>query len=107
MVQKDTPGDYVVSTGEQHSVREFCEIVANRLGFNLAWEGEGLNEVGINKSSGKVIIRISEEFYRPAEVNTLLGDCTKAKTVLGWKPEYSFEDLVHEMVQDEWRLQSA
>ena len=105
MVQQDEPDDYVVSTGEQHSVREFCEIVANRLGFTLEWSGTGLNEVGINKASGQVIIRISKEFYRPAEVNTLLGDCTKAKSLLGWKPQYSFEDLVHEMVSEEWKLQ--
>jgi GDPmannose 4,6-dehydratase len=107
MVQKDTPDDYVISTGEQHSVREFCENVANRLGFNLQWIGEGLHEVGVNQLTGKVIIRLSEEFYRPAEVHTLLGDCTKAKTVLEWKPEYSFEDLVHEMVQEEWKIQHA
>ena len=102
LVQKDVSDDYVISSGEQHSVRDFCDMVADYLGVQIEWLGEGLDEVGINMKTGETLIEVSEEFYRPAEVNTLLGDCTKAKQALNWVPKYSFKDLVHEMCSDEF-----
>ncbi len=101
MLQQDRGDDYVISSGEEHSVRDFCENVANYLGMNLTWEGEELNEVGIDKNTGRTVIRVNKDFYRPAEVPTILGDCTKARTVLGWTPEYSFTQLVEEMCKFE------
>jgi GDPmannose 4,6-dehydratase len=97
MLQQDTPEDYVIATGEQYSVREFVEHCAPYFGLRIRWEGEGLNEVGINKLNGKVIIRVDKKYFRPAEVETLLGDASKARTKLGWKPTYSFNDLVEDM----------
>ena len=79
--------------------------VAAYLGFEIEWRGEGLDEVGINKSTGKTIIKVNKDFYRPAEVPTIFGDCTKAKTVLGWTPEYTFKDLVFDMCESEMRIQ--
>ena len=102
LVQQDVSDDYVISSGEQHSVRDFCDMVADYLGIQIEWQGEGLDEVGIDMKTGQTLIEVSEEFYRPAEVNTLLGDCTKAKQTLNWVPKYSFKDLVHEMCSDEF-----
>jgi GDPmannose 4,6-dehydratase len=97
MLQQDTPDDFVIATGEQYSVKEFVEKCAPFFGLKIRWEGEGLNEVGINTMNNKVIIRVNEKYFRPAEVETLLGDSTKARSVLGWTTEYSFDDLVHDM----------
>jgi GDPmannose 4,6-dehydratase len=97
MLQKDTPDDFVIATGEQYSVKEFIERCAPYYGIKIRWEGEGLDEVGINDYTNKVIIRVDPKYFRPAEVETLLGDSTKARSVLGWTPEYSFDDLVREM----------
>lgn len=97
ILQQDKPEDFVIATGEQYSVKEFIERCAPYYGMKIRWEGEGLDEVGINDFTGKVIIRVDPKYFRPAEVETLLGDATKAKTVLGWTPEYSFDDLVREM----------
>lgn len=99
MLQKDTPDDYVVATGETHSVREFVEVAAKELGMEIEWKGSGVNEVGIDKASGKEIVKIDEKYFRPAEVELLLGDPTKAKKQLGWVPKYSFQALVKEMVE--------
>lgn len=101
ILQQDEPDDYVVATGETHTVREFCELAFKSAGINLVWEGEGLNEKGVDKDTGKVLIRISEKFFRPTEVDLLLGDPTKAKTKLGWKPRVSFEELVDMMVKSD------
>ena len=101
MLQQDTPEDYVIATGEQYSVRDFCQAVARHLGFSIHWEGQGLNEVGVNTETGQPIIKISEQYYRPAEVNSLIGDATRARTALGWQPQYSFQDLVNDMCQSE------
>lgn len=106
MMQQDEAKDYVISSGEQHSVRDFCESVAKYLNFDLLWQGEGLSEVGINTKTNKIVIRINEEFYRPAEVQTLLGDCTKAKMELDWKLEYNFDELVYEMCEQEMEIQT-
>ncbi len=105
ILQQDKPDDYVISSDEEHSVRDFCNDVATYLGFEIEWRGEGLDEVGINKSTGKTIIKVNKDFYRPAEVPTIFGDCTKAKTVLGWTPEYTFKDLVFDMCESEMRIQ--
>ncbi len=100
MLQQDTPDDYVIATGESHTVREFVEEVAKYLGMKIAWEGSGLDEVGKDEN-GKVIIRINEKYYRPNEVNNLLGDSKKAREKLGWKPKVSFKDLVQMMVESD------
>lgn len=99
ILQQDKPDDYVLSMNEMHTVREFVEIAAKDLGMEIIWEGKGLDEVGKDKLTGKVIVRISEKYFRPAEVDLLLGDSTKARTELNWKPKYTFEQLVHEMIQ--------
>lgn len=98
MMQQATPDDYVISSGEVHSVREFCEIAAEFTGFNLKWENEGIDEIGIDLKSGKVLVTIDQRYMRPADVEYLRGDCSKAESKLGWKREYSFTDLVKEMV---------
>lgn len=99
MLQQDSSDDYVVATGETHSVREFVELAAKHLEFDLKWEGSGLDEKGIDKKTGKTIVAIDEKYFRPAEVDLLLGDPAKAKRQLNWVPKYSFEDLVQEMVE--------
>jgi GDPmannose 4,6-dehydratase len=97
MLQHDTPGDYVVATGEKHSVREFIEISAEYFGYQIVWKGKGVDEVGIDAKSGKTLIKINPYFYRPAEVDLLVGDSTKARTVLNWQPKYNFKKLVEDM----------
>ena len=97
MLQQDEPDDYVIATGEQYSVREFVKAAAPYFGMSIAWEGEGLNEVGIDKLTKREVIKVSPKYFRPAEVETLLGDATKAKKKLGWEPKISFEQLVEDM----------
>ena len=97
MLQQDEPDDYVIATGEQYSVREFVEEAAPYFGMKISWEGEGLNEVGIDKLSKKTVIRVDPKYFRPAEVETLLGDASKAKEKLGWEPKISFKQLVEDM----------
>lgn len=98
MLQQDVPDDYVIATGESHSVREFVVAAAKALEIPLAWEGAGLDEVA-KDAQGKVILTINKQFYRPAEVDALRGDATKAREKLGWKPEVSFEELVAMMAR--------
>ena len=98
ILQNDKPDDYVLSTNEYHSVREFVEKTFGLKGFNIKWKGEGINEIGYDENTGRELIFISEKYFRPAEVDELLGDSTKARTELGWKLDYSFDDLVKEMV---------
>jgi GDPmannose 4,6-dehydratase len=97
MLQQDTPDDFVIATGEQYSVKDFVNKCAPYYHLSIRWEGEGLNEVGINNYNNKVIIRVDEKYFRPAEVETLLGDPSKAKSVLGWQPEHTFDSLVEDM----------
>jgi len=97
MLQQDKPKDYVIATGEQYSVKEFVERCAPKFGFNIQWEGEGLNEIGRDVISNKIIIKINPKYFRPAEVESLLGDSTLARNELGWKPKYTFQQLVDEM----------
>jgi len=99
MLQQQFPDDYVLSMEEQHSVRDFVDISCKNLGFDIEWCGDNINEVGIDKNTGKIIIQINPDYYRPTEVETLIGDCTKAKTKLKWKPEYTFKNLVEEMCE--------
>mgnify|MGYP000741714189 CR=1 FL=1 len=102
MLQHDTPDDYVIATGETHSVREFVEYAASKLGWEIVWEGSGLQEIGKDKTTGKVLVKIDEAYYRPAEVDLLLGDATKAKTVLGWQPKVKFKELADIMLAAEF-----
>jgi GDPmannose 4,6-dehydratase len=100
MLQQDIPEDYVIATGEQSSVRQFCELAFREADIDLVWEGENENEKGICKATGRVLIEVDPEYYRPAEVETLLGDPTKARTQLGWNPrKTSFEELVKIMMK--------
>jgi len=97
MLQQENPEDYVIATGEQYSVRQFVEACAPYFGMNIEWVGEGLDEVGIDTNSNKVVIKIDPKYFRPTEVESLLGDSTLAQNVLGWKPEISFEELIKDM----------
>ncbi len=115
MLQQQTPEDYVIATGRQESVRRFIELTANELGWtnrskklspSIIWEGEGLSEVGRRADTGAVVVRIDPRYFRPAEVETLLGDPTKAKEQLGWSPTTTLEELVHEMVSAD-KLEAA
>ncbi len=100
MLQADKPDDYVIATGEQHTVREFCELAFREVGIELEWQGTGIEEKGISRVDGRVLVEVDPKYFRPAEVETLLGDPTKAKTELGWNPrKTSFEDLVKIMVR--------
>ncbi|MDE6243930.1 MAG: GDP-mannose 4,6-dehydratase, partial [Muribaculaceae bacterium] len=99
ILQQPKPDDYVIATGEQHSVREFCQLAFRRAGIELRFEGEGENEKGIDVKTGKVLVEVSADFYRPTDVVNLLGDPTKAREELGWNPQKtSFEQLVNLMV---------
>ncbi|MFA7218744.1 MAG: GDP-mannose 4,6-dehydratase [Dehalococcoidales bacterium] len=99
MLQHHTPEDFVIATGENHSVREFCTLAFKEVGINLRWEGKGIKEKGIDQETGKVLVEVDPKYFRPAEVALLLGDPTKAKSVLGWNPtKTSFPELVKKMV---------
>ena len=97
MLQQDSPEDYVIATGQQYSVREFVEKSADYFGMDIEWHGEGLDEIGIDKNTGRVVIKVDDKYFRPAEVESLLGDATKAKEQLGWEPKISFDELVEDM----------
>ncbi len=101
MLQQELPDDWVVATGETHSVREFVEKAFAHVDVEIAWRGEGLDEVGFDKKTGAVIVQIDPRYFRPAEVDLLIGDASKAKKELGWEPKTAFDELVKEMVQNE------
>ena len=102
ILQHDQPEDFVIATGEMHSVREFVELAFKYVGIEIDWTGEGIEEKGINKKTGEVVVEIDPKYFRPAEVDLLLGDPTKARTLLGWNPtKTSFEELVEKMVQSD------
>ncbi len=112
MLQQDSPDDYVIATGKQHSVRQFVEAVFRELGMEIQWKGRGKDETGIARSivpessrlDGKTVVRVDTRYYRPTEVSSLLGDATKAREKLGWEPRTSFEELVKEMVEKDLEL---
>jgi len=99
MLQQSGPDDYVIATGKQHSVREFCKIAFKEVGIDLKFQGKGVNEKGICKKTGKVVIKVDPNYFRPSEVESLLGDPSKAKRKLKWKPKISFREMVREMVR--------
>jgi GDPmannose 4,6-dehydratase len=101
MLQQDEPDDYVLSTNEMHSVREFVEKAFKLRGYEIRWKGEGINEIGYDERTGKEMIYVSERYFRPAEVEELLGDSSKARDILGWIPEVGFDELVKEMVESD------
>jgi GDPmannose 4,6-dehydratase len=103
MLQQDEPDDFVIATGEQHSVRDFVNVAAREVGMDVRWEGEGEGEKGYDRGTGKCIVAVDPRYFRPTEVETLLGDASKAKAKLGWSPEISFADLVREMMREDLR----
>ena len=104
MLQQDVPDDFVIATGEQHSVREFVARSAQLLGWEIEWRGEGVAEQGVDRASGRVLVKVDPRYFRPAEVETLLGDPAKAKAKLGWAPEVTFDELVREMVETDHEI---
>jgi GDPmannose 4,6-dehydratase len=104
MLQHDEPDDYVVATGKTWSVRQFCELSFAEAGIELEWRGEGENETGVDKATGTTRVAIDPRYYRPTEVDLLIGDATKAKTKLGWTPGTSFGELVKLMVATDMEL---
>ncbi len=113
MLQQEFPKDYVIATGQQKSVREFIQLAAKSLGWNnnsnseaIYWEGEGLNEVGKRNDNGKIVVRISPTYFRPTEVDTLLGDSTKAKLELGWEPKVKLSQMIQEMIESDLEIAS-
>ncbi|MDK2831282.1 MAG: GDPmannose 4,6-dehydratase [Methanolobus sp.] len=101
MLQQDEPDDYVIATGETHSVREFVELAFREIGIDIKWEGNGVDEIGFDSSTGDVLIEVDQRYYRPTEVDLLLGNPMKAKEKLGWESKLDFEDLVKRMVQND------
>jgi GDPmannose 4,6-dehydratase len=103
MLQQAEPKDYVIATGEQHSVRDFVNLTAGFLDMRIAWEGEGADERGLD-ASGNVLVAVDPRYYRPTEVNSLLGDASKAKRELGWQPRVTFRNLVKEMTEEDLKV---
>jgi GDPmannose 4,6-dehydratase len=99
MLQKDEPQDYVIATGETHTVREFAELSFKEIDIDIEWQGVGVNEKGIDINTGKILVEVDKKYFRPAEVEVLLGNPTKAEKELGWKRKVSFQELVTEMVR--------
>ena len=104
MLQQDTPEDFVIATGRQYSVRQFVDRSAAVAGMRMRWEGEGANEKGYDEVSGRCIVSVDPRYYRPTEVDSLLGDASRARARLGWQPETSFDELVREMVEEDLSL---
>jgi GDPmannose 4,6-dehydratase len=107
MLQQPVADDYVIATGVQTSIREFCQYAGEYFGMNLVWSGTGVDEIATDTKTGKVIIRINPEFYRPVDVVNIQGDATKARTVLGWAPEHTLQDLVNDMCKSDYDIASA
>jgi GDPmannose 4,6-dehydratase len=99
MLQQERPGDYVLASGETHTVREFAQRAFATSGREIVWSGAGIEETGHDKFSGQVLVRVDPSLFRPQEIHCLIGDCAKARRVLGWHPAYTFDDLVAEMVE--------
>lgn len=107
MLQQPEPADYVIATGVQYSVRDFCNMVAEYHGMKLAWQGEGPTEQAVNMANNQVVIRVNPEFYRPTDVINLLGDATLARTKLNWRPTYGLPELVQDMCASDWKQVSS
>jgi len=107
MLQQDQPEDFVVATGETHSVREFVELAFEEVGIKIVWRGEGLDEQGVDAESGKVLVDVDPKYFRPAEVDLLIGDPSKAKEKLKWSAQISFKELVQTMVEEDMKLFSS
>ncbi|MGB6921970.1 MAG: GDP-mannose 4,6-dehydratase [Methyloceanibacter sp.] len=107
ILQQPQPDDYVLATGESHSVREFIELAFAQVGRKIAWQGTGANEVGVDPATGRDLVQVDQRYFRPTEVDSLLGDATKAREVLGWQAEASFADLVAEMVRSDLKVVAA
>ncbi len=105
MLQQEKPDDYVLATGETHSIREFCELAFKEIGVEIEWQGEGVEEKGIDKATGNTVVSINPDFFRPAEVDLLLGDPTKAENELGWKRKVDFPGLVKLMVEHDLKVE--
>lgn len=101
MLQQDKPEDYVLATGKTHTVREFCEKAFRHAGIQIEWIGEGVDEQGINAETGDTVVEIDPRYFRPTEVDLLVGDATKAREQLGWEPQYTFDELIEEMVRED------
>lgn len=106
MLQAEKPDDYILATGETHTVKEFVEEVSRALGIDICWEGKGVEEKGINNQTGKIIIEIDPKYFRPAEVDVLIGDASKAEKELGWVPKTKFKELVRIMTEADWKNES-
>jgi len=104
MLQQEKPEDYVIATGETHTIKEFIEACCKELGMDIEWQGKGVEEIGINKNTDKIIIKINPKYFRPSEVDSLLGNSAKAKEKLGWESKTKFEDLVKLMVKKDYEL---
>lgn len=104
MLQQEKPDDFVLATGETHSIREFVEKVFEELDEEIVWEGKGLDEKGILKKSNKIVVEVSPKYFRPTEVEMLIGDATKAKNQLNWQPKTKFNDLIKIMVKSDYDL---
>ena len=111
MLQQDNPEDFVISSGRMETVRRFCELTAKELGWvtkkspkGIIWEGEGVNEIGRRADTKEIVIKIDPRYYRPTEVNELLGDSSKAKSKLKWEPKISLEEMISEMVSEDLRI---
>lgn len=102
MLQQDEPEDYIIATGETHTVREFCEVAFSELGMNLQWQGKGVDEKGINKKTGKALIEVNPRYFRPTEVDILIGDATKAREKLGWQAKTKFGELARIMAKSDF-----
>jgi len=101
ILQHEIPDDWVVGTGEEHSVRDFCELAFSHAGIELEWQGEGVDEVGVDRKTGAIRVRVNPRYFRPAEVDRLLADPSKARRELGWRPRVGFDELVRMMVDSD------
>jgi len=104
ILQREKPDDYVLATGETHSVRDFVNLAFSIVGRTIVWQGQGTEERGLDKATGQVLVAVDPRYYRPTEVDLLLGDATKARKELGWNPKIGFEELVREMVLSDMKL---
>jgi len=103
MLQQDEPEEFVIATGETHSVREFCDEAFKEVGISLEWKGSGIDEKGIDRDTGKVVIEVDPRYFRPTDVEILIGDATKAREKLGWTPRVTFHELVRIMARADFQ----